>query len=169
MSILPNRRPLFAFMALTITSTPAAAQQTPADAAQIVEAIEACRAITSPKWIELKALPALGWDNAERRASRGRQIMRGIYEKAGNNAYVIVGKDELDSKSCVVTARLASGAEYGPTAQGVAELIGMPERAEGHTYFWTLGDKRIRLDPAGERDAPLARFEITAIPTESAK
>lgn len=94
-------------------------------------------------------------------------VVRGVYEKAGNNTYIIVGKDELKEKSCVVSARLNATSDYMPIAQGVSQIIGMPSRAEGFTYYWTIGDKQIRLDPAGDRTAPTARFAVTAIAQES--
>jgi hypothetical protein len=150
-------------------AAPAAGQTKPANAAQIVEALEACQAITSPRWIELDALRGLGWDGAQRRSGRSSTVMRGVYEKPDNNAYIIVGKDELREKSCIVNALLASTSDYMPTAQAVSGIIGMPARAEGFTYYWTIGDKQIRLDPAGERSAPTARFAVTAIPQESAE
>ncbi len=160
--------------ALTATaallSAPAAAQEAPADSAQIAAAIEACSAITSPTWIELKQLPDHGWEPVKKRGGgRSAMVVRGAYEKRGNEALIIIGKDELKAKSCVVFARLQATGDYGPTAQGVSQLIGMPLRADGPTYFWVLGDKNIRLDPAGDRDKPIARFEITAIPQESAE
>jgi len=95
--------------------------------------------------------------------------MRGVYEKPGNNAYIIVSKDELRDKSCIVSAMLASTTDYMPTAQAVSEIIGTPGHAEGFTFYWTIGNKQIRLDPAGERSAPTARFAVTAIPQESAE
>ncbi|MEZ5682092.1 MAG: hypothetical protein R3E14_12455 [Erythrobacter sp.] len=151
-------------------AAPVAAQDKPADAAQVVEAIEACKTITSPTWIELKQLPSLGWHPLEKRGG-GRSTMkvRGIYEKPHNEALIILGKDELKAKSCAIFARLDKTSDYGPLAQSVSQIIGMPNRAEGPTYFWTLGDKALRLDPTGDRKKPIARFEITAIPQESAE
>lgn len=150
-------------------ASPALAQTKPADATQIVDAIEACKAITSPRWLDLAALPARGWDSAKRRSGRSEQVFRGVYEKKDNEAYILIGRDELKEKVCVVSARLSSTGDYGHTAQAVSAIIGMPDRAEGFTYYWTIGDKQIRLDPAGEKSAPTARFAITAIPQESAQ
>lgn len=155
--------------ALALLAAPAAAQDKPATSEQIADAIEACKTITSPSWIELKQLPSLGWRPYEK--TGGRRVMKvmGAYEKRDNEALIIVSKDELKSKSCVVSAKLDSTADYGPTAQGVSQIVGMPVRADGPTYFWIMGDKEMRLDPAGDRDKPIARFEITAIPQESAE
>ena len=155
---------------LAFLAAPAAAQDRPATPAQIADAIDACETITSPNWLELKQLPSLGWDTVEKRGGRrGAMKVRGAYEKQGNEALIIISREELKEKACVVFARLDSTADYGPTAQGVSEIIGMPVRADGPTYFWIQGDKELRLDPAGDRSKPIARFQITAIPQESAE
>ncbi|QYJ06421.1 hypothetical protein [Qipengyuania flava] len=156
--------------ALALMAAPAAAQDKPATPAQIADAIDACAAITSPTWLELKQLPSHGWKPFEKRGGRrGAMKVRGAYEKVGNEALIIISKEELKQKACVVFAKLDNTADYGPTAQGVSEFVGMPVRAEGPTYFWIMDDKEMRLDPAGDRDKPIARFEITAIPQESAE
>jgi hypothetical protein len=154
---------------LALAAASASAQDKPATAAQIVDAIEACKAITSPTWLELKALPAQGWNPYRKSGGRRAQVVSGAYEKRGNEALIIISREDLQAKKCAVYARLESTAQYGPTAQGVSQLVGMPDRAEGPTYFWTLGDKTMRLDPTGDRDKPIARFEISAIPQESAE
>ena len=160
-----------AFLApLALLATPTAAQENPASAAQIVDAIEACKAITSADWLELKALPSHGWKEYRKSGGRRAQVVRGAYEKAGNEALIIIGKDDLKAKACTVFARLESTSDYGPTAQAVSQLVGMPTHAEGSTYFWTLDDgKSMRVDPTGDRDKPIARFEITAPAQESAE
>ncbi|MEX0342497.1 MAG: hypothetical protein AB3N06_07915 [Erythrobacter sp.] len=154
---------------LALIAAPAAAQDSPATSEQIADAIEACKTITSPTWLELKQLPSLGWKQYQKRAGRKAMKVRGVYEKQDNEALIIVSKEDLKAKACVVFAKLDDTADYGPTAQGVSQIIGMPVRAEGPTYFWIMDDKEMRLDPAGDRDKPIARFEITAIPQESAE
>lgn len=155
--------------ALAFLAAPAAAQERPATPAQIADAIDACETITSPTWLELKQLPSLGWNPYKKRGGRSMMQVRGAYEKRDNEALIIISKESLKAKACVVYARLDDTADYGPTAQGVSQYVGMPVRAEGPTYFWIMDDKEMRLDPAGDRDKPIARFEITAIPQESAE
>lgn len=160
----------FVLPLIALLAAPVSAQERPATPENIAEAIEACSAVTSPSWIHLKQLPDHGWKQVEKRGSNRRVMkVRGAYEKYGNEALIIVSKDELKSKSCVVYAKLDTTADYGPTAQSVSGIIGMPVKAEGPTYFWIYGDKNLRLDPAGDRDKPIARFEISAIAQESAE
>ena len=160
---------LLPFLALA-AAVPAAAQDKPATSFQIVDAIEACKQITTPTWLHLDNLKDHGWRPYRKAAGRRAQVVRGAYEKQGNEALIIISKEELKAKACVVFARLDSTADYGPTAQGVSQIVGMPIRAEGPTYFWSLGDgMEMRVDPTGEREKPIARFEITATAQESAE
>ena len=157
------------FLALA-AAAPAAAQDKPATAFQIVDAIEACKQITTPTWLDLDSLSDHGWKPYRKAAGRRAQVVRGAYEKVGNEALIIISKEELKAKACVVFAKLDNTSDYGPTAQGVSQIVGMPVRAEGPTYFWLLGDgMNMRVDPAGDRDKPIARFEITATAQESAE
>lgn len=161
---------LFFAVPLALLAAPVAAQERPASAAEIVDAIEACKAITSPTWLELKALPSLGWKEYRKSGGRRAQVVRGAYEKTGNEALIIISKDDLKAKACTVFARLESTADYGATAQAVSQIVGMPTHAEGPTYFWTLDDGKVmRVDPTGDSDKPIARFEITAPAQESAE
>ena len=161
---------LFFAVPLALLAAPVAAQEKPASVAEVVDAIDACKAITTPTWLELKALPSHGWKEYRKSGGRRAQVVRGAYEKADNEALIIISKEELEAKACVVFARLESTGDYGSTAQAVSEIVGMPTRAEGPTYFWSLGDgKTMRVDPAGDRTKPIARFEITATAQESAE
>ena len=160
---------LLPFLALA-AAAPAAAQDKPASAAEIVDAIDACKAITSPTWIELDDLSKHGWKPYRKPAGRRAQVVRGAYEKQGNEALIIISKAELREKACVIFARLDSTADYGPTAQSVSQFVGMPTHADGPTYFWSLGDgMKMRIDPTGDKDKPIARFEIKATAQESAE
>ena len=155
---------------LALAAVPAAAQDKPASAAEIADAINACKAVTSPTWIELDDLRGHGWKPYRKAAGRRAQVITGAYEKVGNEALIIITKEDLKAKACTVFARLDNTSDYGPTAQGVSEFVGMPNRADGPTYFWALGDGKVmRVDPTGDRDKPIARFEITAIPQKSAE
>ncbi|MCA0977346.1 hypothetical protein LCM19_03105 [Qipengyuania flava] len=156
--------PALAFgVALT---APAVAQTEPATSAQIVEGIEACRAITSPDKVEFRQLESLGWPTAERRGgNRTRNKVIGAHQKPGNPALVVVADDQVETKTCVVRARLADSSSYGPTLQALSEIIGMLVRAEESSYFWDLDGYELRVDPTGSRDEPVARFQISANPT----
>jgi len=90
----------------------------------------------------------------------------GAHQKAGNPVLVVVADEQVDDKTCLVRVKLAETASYAPTLQALSEVIGMPHAADGFTYFWTLGDSHeMRVDPAGDADEPVARFEISAIET----
>lgn len=150
-------------LGLLALAAPLGAQERPAAPGQIADALSACKAITSPTWIDLKKLPALGWSPYTKAAGRKQMKIGGAYEKTGNPAILVIGHDELKTKSCVVLARLESGAAYGVTAQGVAGIIGMPTRQSDFTYVWERDGQTITLDPSGDKSAPKARFAINAI------
>ena len=146
---------------LVLLAAPAAAQQKPASAEDVAAAIDACAKISTPTWLHLKQLPSHGWDYAERRGNgRSKQVVKGVYESKGNNAIIVIGKEELEAKNCVVNARLYDTSSYSTLLQDLSGIIGMPTRQDGFTYFWTMSDHTVRVDPAGERDRPLARFEL---------
>ena len=148
---------------LGLAAAPAYAQMKPAGHDDVVAAIEACQTIATPTWIELDALPDMGWHAAKKRGERRRtQVLRGIYEKRGNEAYVVVGGDEIKEKSCVVLARLASTDEYIPLVQQLATSHGMPSRQDGPVYFWDGADKSMSVEPSGERSAPNMKITIKA-------
>ena len=150
-------------LGLLALASPLAAQEKPASPAQIAEAVSACREITSPTWIDLKELPSLGWSPYTKASGRNQMKIGGAYEKAGNQAILVIGHEELKAKTCVVLAKLESGAAYGATAQGVAGIIGMPTRQSDYTYIWEREGQHITLDPSGDKSAPKARFAINAI------
>ncbi len=153
----------FAAVAALTCSFPLAAQEKPASAAQIAQAVDACKAITGSKWIDLKKLPSLGWTPFTKSTGRKQMTIGGAYVKRGNEALLVVGHDELKEKTCVVLVRLQSGGSYGATAQAVSEIIGMPTGQQDFTYIWEQGGQRISLDPSGDKSAPKARFAVTAI------
>lgn len=146
-----------------LAATPAFAQSEVATPQQASEAIAVCKSIATPSWIELKRLKDFGWAQVSKPQGRGRVVVRGAYAHATNPALIVIGRDELSAKSCVVSALLASGAEYGAMAQGVSAQLGMPTSQNAYTYIWERDGFRVQIDPAGERDAPRARFEIRAI------
>ena len=149
-----------------LAAAPAAAQ-TDATPAQIAEGIEACRAITGTDKVEFRKLESLGFPTAEKRGNnRGRNKVIGAHQKAGNPVLVVVADEQVEDKTCLVRVKLAETASYAPTLQALSEVIGMPHAADGFTYFWTLDDSHeMRVDPAGDADEPVARFEISAIET----
>ena len=162
-------RKLLVLAALTLAA-PVSAQKKPAGATDVAEALAACQAITTQTWLELKDLREAGWEYPVKRGNgRQSQVVKGLYTKKGNDALIVIGKEELDKKSCVVNALLADTASYSSLLQELSGLVGMPNRQEGYTYFWTIADKEIRVDPAGDANRPIARFEVTAIPQESAE
>ena len=59
--------------------------------------------------------------------------------------------------------------QVGTFLQEVSGIVGMPSGQEGYTYHWQMDSHRLRVDPAGDKKRPIARFEITAIPQESAE
>lgn len=151
-------------MAAGLTAATANAQMRPADESEILDAIEACRQIATPTWIELDQLAELGWYTAKKRGERRRTtVIRGVYEKQGNRAYVVVGGEELKTKSCVVLARLDSTSDYVPMVQSLAGSMGMPDRQNGPAYFWDGKDYNTSVMPSGERDAPNIRITIKAL------
>lgn len=158
---------ILAALVASALASPVAAQEKAANAGQIVEAVNACKAITSPTWIDLKKLPSLGWQPYTKSAGRKQMKVGGAYTKKGNEALLVIGSDELETKSCVVLARLGAGGEYGATAQGVSQIIGMPSAQQDFTYIWDRDGQRITLDPSGERDAPKARFAVIAVKGET--
>ena len=97
------------------------------------------------------------------------RVIKGVYEKDDNTALIVIGTEQLDSKSCVVQAFLAETGSYGSLLQEVSALVGMPQQQDGYTYHWEMDAHRLRVDPAGDAKRPIARFEITAIPQESAE
>ncbi|WP_120715945.1 hypothetical protein [Tsuneonella amylolytica] len=158
-----TRTALFAAVAALSVAAPAAAQEKPATTAQIVEAINACKAIVSSTWVDLKKLPSMGWEPYRKSTGSRQMKVGGAYEKRGNEALLVVGHDELKDKSCVVLARLGGGGAYGATAQGVSEVIGMPMGQQDFTYTWDQGAQRVTLDPSGDKAAPKARFAVIAV------
>ncbi|WP_343343617.1 hypothetical protein WJT74_08310 [Sphingomicrobium sp. XHP0239] len=157
---------LLSAAALAGTAAPAMAQDVP-DAAQVAESLAACRAVTTADWIHLDQLRDHDFRAAE---ARGRGVskrkVRGLYAKKGNDAYIIASKDELDAKQCVVSAALADTAAYGPLAQELSAIIGMPARQDGPAYFWDVEGKQIKIEPEGDADEPYARFTVTALPAD---
>lgn len=148
-------------------AAPAAAQDEHPSAQQVAEAIAACQFITDADWIHLDRLDSLGFYAVERRAGgRTKARVRGLYQKAGSPAYLILTKDELSDKRCVVSAALPDTAAYNRMAQEVSGIIGMPSGQDGYAYVWELDDKRLRVEPEGEQDAPFARFTLTALPSD---
>ena len=159
----------FILPALALLAAPVAAQERATSATDTAEAISACNAITESGWLHLKQLPSSGWDHAKRRGARSMRVIKGVYEKDGNTALIVIGTEQLDAKSCVVQAFLADTGSYGSLLQDVSALVGMPQEQDGYTYRWQMDAHRMRVDPAGDAERPIARFEITAIPQESAE
>ena len=153
---------LLSAAALASVAAPALAQDAP-DAAEVAEAINACRAVTTANWIHLDKLADHDFHMAEKRGrSVSKRKIRGLYAKKGNGAFIIASPDELKEKQCVVSAALADTAAYGPLAQGVSGIIGMPNRQDGNAYFWDLDGQTIKIEPEGSADEPYARFTVTA-------
>ncbi len=138
----------------------AAAQDRPATAEQVVEAIDACAAITTPTWIELKDLKGMGWETL--RKSNGReQLVRGVYERKGNEAYIVVTRENLREKQCMVMTLLADTASYNALAQEASQTIGMPDRQEGYSYTWMRAGHEVTVNPSGNAKKPKAIFVIS--------
>ena len=148
---------------------PLAAQDAATEAAHAAEAIAACQAVVMQDRVDPERLPASGWYEAKRRGSRSELVVRGVYEKEGNSAFIVIGKQQERERSCVVQAFLADTASYSTLLQEVSQEIGMPQRQDGFSYYWVDADKSVRVDPAGDAKRPFARFEVTAIPQESAE
>lgn len=153
-------------LALLATASAAAAKDEAATPAQIAEAIEACKAVTDTDRVEFRRLESLGFPTAEKRGTnRGKNKVIGAHQKPGNPVLVVIADEQVENKTCLVRVKLANTTDYGPTLQGLSEIIGMPVRAEGNSYFWTLDGHTMRVDPAGDAKDPVARFEISATPT----
>lgn len=161
-------RKLF-FLPALLLAAPAAAQQEAATAPHVAEAIAACQAITGTDDVRYDNLPPMEWDNAKRRGARSQRVFKGLYQKEGNNTLIVVANEQLEAKTCVVQAFLPDTASYVPLLQEVSQSIGMPEQQDGYSYFWTIAGHTVRVDPAGDAKRPFARFEISAIPQESAE
>ena len=154
----------FAGICGALLAAPAGAQMKPAGHDDIASAINACRAISSPTWIDLDALPGMGWRAAEKRGQRRTaEKIRGIYQMRGNAAYLVIGHDQLEEKSCSILARLESTAAYTPLVQQLASSQGMPTRQDGPTYFWETPDYSMVVEPSGERNAPNMQITIKAL------
>ena len=159
------RKPVFltTIAAACAFAAPAAAQDKAPDAAQVVEAIAACQAITTADWINLKQLRDHDFHAVAARGSgRSKRKVRGLYQKRGNEAFIIASREELSAKQCVVSAALDSTADYVPLAQQVSGTIGMPVRQDGPAYFWEIEGQTIKIEPEGDADEPFARFTVTA-------
>ena len=154
---------LLAGLPVAALASSAAAQMKPATATDVVAAIEVCKAVTTPDWIHLDRLETQGWNTAEIRGERRRmRKVRGIYERPGNRAFVVITREELRNKQCVVQARLKDTASYTTLLQQVSQSVGMPNGQDGFAYTWDLGDFTMRVEPTGERSAPNARFTLKA-------
>ena len=152
-----------AALPIVAIAAPAAAQMKPAGAADVVAAIEVCKSVTTPDWIHLDRLESQNWHTAEIRGERRRtRKVRGIYETPGNRAFVVITREELRNKECVVQARLKDTASYPALLQEVSQSVGMPNGQDGFAYTWDLGDFTMRVEPTGERSAPNARFTLKA-------
>lgn len=148
-----------------LLASPAIAQSAPATPTQIAEGIEACRAITGADKVDFRRLESLGWPTAEKRAAnRGKNKVIGAHQAPGNPVLVIVADEEVRNKTCVVRAMLPDSSAYASTLQGLSEIIGMPTAADGNSYIWSLDGHELRVDPAGSRDEPIARFQISLPP-----
>ncbi len=152
-----------------LLASPVVAQDGATEPADAADAISACTSITESDWLHLKRLPSVGWDAAKRRGARSMRVIKGVYEKENNSALIVIGTEQLDTKSCVVQAFLSDTGNYGTFLQEVSGIVGMPSGQEGYTYHWQMDSHRLRVDPAGDKKRPIARFEITAIPQESAE
>ena len=160
------RKLAFAASLATLAAFPAVAQDQAATPAQIAEAIGACSAVTSVDKVEFRRLESLGFPTAEKRGgNRGRNKVIGAHQQPGNPALVVIADEQVKDKTCLVRVKLPETAAYAPTLQGLSEIIGMPARADGFTYFWTLDGHELRVDPAGDAKEPVARFQISATAT----
>ena len=101
---------------------PLAAQDAATEAAHAAEAIAACQAVVTQDRVDPERLPASGWDEAKRRGSRSELVVRGVYEKEGNSAFIVIGKQQERERSCVVQAFLADTASYSTLLQEVSQL-----------------------------------------------
>ena len=145
-----------------LAAGPAAAQDKVPTAAHVLESLDACMTVVDAEWIELNELRSLGYDNARAKARNNRtRSVRGLYQKAGNPAIIIMSKAELDEKHCVVSAALAQTADYVPLAQQVSQTLGMPVSQAGAAYFWAKDDRRIKIEPEGDAEKPFARFTVS--------
>ena len=163
------RKIAFATALVAIASSPAAAaQDDAATPAQIAEAIDACEAVTGTDKVEFRRLDGLGFPTAEKRGgNRGRNKVIGAHQKPGNPVLVVVADEQVENNTCLVRVKLADTSAYAATLQGLSEIVGMPVRAEGNSYFWTLEGHEMRVDPAGSAKEPVARFEISATQTSA--
>lgn len=158
----------FAFASLAgvaaLIAAPGAAQENEhPNAQQVAEAIAACQLITEHDWIHLDRLDSVRFYAVERRGSgRKKARVRGLYQKRGNPSYIILSREELSDKRCVVSASLPDTGAYGRLAQEVSGIIGMPTGQDGFAYLWELDDQRLRVEPEGDQDEPFARFTLTA-------
>ena len=159
-------RALVAIVAL-LAAAPAAAQTSPATAAQIAEGIAACRAVTTVEKVDYRPLDGMSWPNITKRNGRSQSKIAGIRQKEGNPVLMVVTDDEVRAKICVVRARLAQSGDYSSTLQALSDIIGMPSKAEGFAYFWTLDGHEVKVEPAGSRDEPIAHFVISGLPAEA--
>ncbi|MXP09848.1 hypothetical protein [Pseudoblastomonas halimionae] len=145
-------------------AAPVSAQIVPASAADVWDGVQSCEAITETDRVQTTRLSAAGWSEAKRRSGeRGTRKLAGIYEKDGNDALIVIGREELEGKRCVVLARLESTSAYGELVKGVAELAGMPDRQEEYAYIWDRPGFTLRVEPSGKQSEPNALFTVTAI------
>lgn len=160
-----KRIALLSALPLLAFASPAAAQMKPAGAPDILEAIEMCKSISTPVWMHRDRLEDSDWHTAEVRGERRRtRKVPGIYEKLGNRAYVVLTREELRNRECVVQARLEETSAYMPLLQEISQTTGMPTGQDGYGYTWELDDYNMRVEPTGERSAPSVRFVISTIP-----
>lgn len=147
-----------------LAAAPALAQDEHPTAQNVAESVAACQLITDADWLHLDRLDSLGYEQAKKRAGgrRSAQRIRGLYQKRGNPTTIIIMREELDEKNCVVSASLPDTAAYGALAQELSGIIGMPVGQEGYGYVWQLDDHRLTVQPEGEQDTPFARFTLTA-------
>ncbi|WP_144095577.1 hypothetical protein [Croceicoccus sediminis] len=141
---------------------PAAAQSKPATPEQVAEAIDVCAAITSSTWIELDDLRGHGWRNVRKSGGNRQMVVRGAYEKSGNEAYIVVTKENLRDKTCMVMTKLDTTADYNPLARDVSAVIGMPVSQDGFIYTWLRSEKTVEMNPSGDRSSPKALFVVSA-------
>ncbi len=140
----------------------AAAQSKPASPEQVTEAVDVCAAITSPTWIELDELKSYGWKNVRKSGGNRQMVVRGAYENIGNEAYIVITKENLRDKTCIVMTKLETTADYNTLARDVSAVIGMPVTQDGFVYTWLRSEKTVEMNPSGDRSSPKALFVVSA-------
>lgn len=156
-------------LAAALVLAPAAAPARPAAApADVVDAVRACVAATSPAGVDEARLTAAGFQpGAATAGGRAVETPLRFFGRPAGRALILVGPGRSGGdRLCTATAPVATGAGRNDVATALTRAYGRPVET-GRNVVWRTDRHLIALDATGTDAQPAVRVGVVNRPQEN--